>query len=186
MRLLFIATCVSLCHAASSAFGQRPTPIALWEFNSPSDAPFCQINGKASEGEVILFAGTENYFDKKAKIRRDVVDLILRKPTWRIPAGTAITATMAFSDGTSMKLIGTGQETDVQFYLTETTLKPWLHGFTSGKTATITFGSGNEPIWRLELQGTTPAVSAMYNCVQSNQLALPPPLGTPRTATQPF
>jgi hypothetical protein len=193
VRLATIVACALLCSGIPSAFADHySSPDSVWEFNSPVDAPFCQIDGKSSEGSVSLFAGphvskphpdspmVENVYTSP------YVALTLSKPTWDIPVNTRITALMSFSDGTSLTMTGTGTEHSVSFEFKEATLKPWIHGFTSAKTGSIAFAGGDEPVWNLELHGTTPAVTAMYHCVQGNELQVPAPLGTPTKATQPF
>lgn len=174
MRKLAFALAL-MAGGVSTAFSQTATPPSAWEFNTPADAPVCQIDGATSQGHVVLRA---------AGNAPDVVRLVLTKRTWRIPSGTDVTALMAFSEGSVLRLAGRGEDASVVFDLTAATLKPWLHGFTAGSTATITFAEGNEAPWAMDLRGTTRVVNALYECVQANSLRMPAPLGTP--PTQPF
>ena len=174
MRNLAFALAL-MAGGVSIAFSQTATPSSAWEFNTPADAPICQIDGATPQGHVVLRA---------AGNAPDVVRFVLTKRTWRIPNGTDITAVMTFSEGSVLRLAGRGEDTSVVFDLTAGTLKPWLHGFTAGNTGTITFAEGNEAPWAMDLRGTTRVVNALYECVQANSLRVPAPLGTP--PTQPF
>lgn len=150
MRKLMFALAFA-AGGAGNAFGQMTIPSSAWEFNTPADAPICQIDGTTPQGHVVLRAAGDT---------PDVVRLVLTKRTWRIPNGTTITALMTFSEGSILRLAGRGEDTSVVFDLTAATLKPWLHGWKywydhlcGGKRGAVDDGppghdaGGERPLW---------------------------------------
>ncbi len=146
-----------------------------WRFTRLDRGSGCQIDGFTKPGHTVIVASAEH---------PGVVRLVLQKTSWRIPASTPVSASMSFSDNGSIPLTGTGDGTEITFDLTEATLKPWLHGFTTSPTGKVSFTSGNEPAWKLDLSGTPVIVNTLRKCVVDAKLDVPPPLAD--LPTQPF
>ncbi len=146
-----------------------------WKFSRMEGGSGCQIDGFTKPGHTVIAASAEH---------PGVLRLILQKASWRIPAGTPVSASISFSDGSTVSLDGVGSGSEIGFDLTDTTLKPWLHGFMSTPAGKISFTSGNEPAWKFDLSGTPVVVNTLRRCIADAKLNVPPPLA--ETPTQPF
>ena len=159
----------------TSALTPDPSPVAVgidpvpaWQVASSGFGPsaICELSGKAGTGILTLNAQADH---------AGMVRILLVKPTWRMPEDAPVRAIVTFSDQTKIALSGVGRGDHVVFELKDN-LRQWVHEFTAAKSGVIAFAAGSDQPWRLDLAGTSAAVTGMAECIRtSNMSNVPPP-----------
>lgn len=188
-----------ICHlivlvASLAAVGAAPAPsdMAVYYHAGSWDA----FSGQGDGGQPVCGIGSRNpaagsTFSMRLQIGGDNVVFIASKSGWNIPDGTQIPVVVqiGLERPWSEQAVGSGQR--VQWSLDNGTMQEFDAQFRGAASMTVTFPSGNEPPWVIELNGSTAASDAMGRCVTDLSRRAVPATATPapatdQGATQPF
>ena len=91
-------------------------------------------------------------------------------------AAASVPVTVTFSDGASLEEQGQIQQISLSLGFNSDTLKPWLHELTLAQTMTVTPANQAFSSVTISLAGTTPAITAMSECIKAHYIQnVPPP-----------
>lgn len=104
------------------------------------------------------------------------------KPSWSIPPGTRVAATMALA-GTSFSGAGTATASGntIEWTLRGDEIAAFERAFRAGQVMRLSFAQGSETPWIISLRGTSAMTSAFAGCVRAMDR-----LGAPAAPSQPF
>ena len=158
---------------AASSGGAPPAP---WLDRQTSDATgrACLISKEDGGFRITVTASSS---------APGTVTFTLERSDWSFAPATRGPVKFAFDDGATLTGIGTEISSGISLNFDATTLRPWMHHFTSAGLMTVSAAGGAVPAVPISLAGTTPAITAMSNCVKSTGLQdVPPPFTTVSTA----
>jgi hypothetical protein len=167
-RALAPALGLLLCLVVGAAAAQTRTigVFGAWEAfggTTRDDRPVCGVSSSFQDGR---------YFGIKYWQGQDRFTVQLIKPSWQIPAGTRIPVAVQFDQQGAWTATASGFPATssagafVEFTVPFARLDNFLREFRFASTASVTFQSGNEPMWRLSLNGSNAASTAMDDCVR--------------------
>jgi hypothetical protein len=156
------------------------------------------FSGRSGNAAVCGF-GTSNASDGRAlAVRMDVpgttVTFTASKPGWSIPDGTHIRVVMQIGLDTPVTEAAVGKDASVTWTMGAAALAGFQARFGAASSMTLTFPDGNEPPWRLSLNGSSAVTGTFNRCVadltqqmKSAASAGSSPAAVPSgQATQPF
>lgn len=155
------------------------------------------LSGTDGQNRLVCGMGTGNPTDGRSlEIRAVIGDPQLwftaSKPTWDIPPGTKVPVLMQEAGVVPWTLEAQGQGHRMTWVLPETEVDLFEGAFRAGSEMTISFPSGSEAPWRVELTGSNAVDNTFRRCVRdytaraaaAHPQAPTQPFGTP--STQPF
>lgn len=149
------------------------------------------MDGTVSGGMSCALAATADpggFINLEANTARPLVfQLHFERLAWSFPPGSTQIVSLSYA-GTSQRLVGASDGTEVSVVLDGATFKPFLHGFTASSTMTVAFPADPEHPWTVDLANTTAAVTALVQCTNEHGFTqLPAPFTpTPAAAAQTF
>lgn len=154
------------------------------------------FDGKNSQGQLICGMASEAAPDgRQLSIRRVIggngLMIYAAKPSWNIPPGTTIPASLQVGSETQFTVQGSGQANEVAFPIAPDQVVSFMGAFRSGEQMALSFPAGNEPPWTLSLAGSDAVNHTFERCITdlSARAGVPvggPPFGPEAPGTQPF
>jgi hypothetical protein len=180
------ATCLSLAAPACAA-------INVYDHAGAWDA----FDGQAKDGKPLCGVGSENPADGRSfSISKEIgatdTTVLARRPTWKIPPGTRMPVVVQLGLQRPWVAQATGRGNTVEWTMDAAAAGAFDAQFRNAPSMTVTFPSGNEKPWIIELNGSTAVSNAMRRCVVDLARQAPAPLPPAASAapaqppTQPF
>lgn len=189
MRLHLLLPAAAL---AASLAGSARANVTIYYHAGGWDA----FDGQGSDGHPLCGVGSRNPADGRSfsmsyEIGSDNVHFITSKPTWNIPNGTSIPVVVQVGLDRPWPEQAVGNGHDVRWTLDRAAMQQFDSEFRRASQMTVTFPSGNEKPWIIELTGSTAASNAMGRCITdlARRAAAPQPAATApaqQDTTQPF
>ena len=155
------------------------------------------FNGPGDNGQPVCGVGSRNpadgrTFSMRFQLGADDVTFIASKPGWNIPGGTQMPVVVQIGLERPWAEQGVGSGQRVQWSLDRNAVQEFDAQFRRAASMTVTFPSGSEQPWVIELNGSTAVSNAMGRCVtdmarQGGAPAQPASAPAPgQGTTQPF
>lgn len=190
---LDLPLCAVVCAACLALAAPARAAINVYYRAGAWDA----FDGQAPDGKPLCGVGSENpsdgrSFSMSVEIGGATTTFLARKPAWKIPAGTHIPVVVQLGLQRPWVAQATGHGDTVEWTMDPADEAAFEAQFRGAPSMTVTFPSGTEQPWIIELNGSTAVSNAMRRCVVdlARQATVAQPAATPaapaQPATQPF
>jgi hypothetical protein len=150
------------------------------------------FDGQAENGQPLCGIGSENpadgrSFSMSVQIGGTDTTFLVHKPGWKIPQGTRIPVVLQLGLQRPWVEQATGNGDKVEWTMDQADAAAFNAQFRGAESMTVTFPSGNENPWIIELNGSSAVSNALRRCVidLAQRAATPPQAAAPAAPTQP-
>jgi hypothetical protein len=149
-----------------------------------SAGQWAAFSGTGADNQPVCDMATTGADGRRITIQQNTgetgLQMLLAKPSWNIPAGTAIDVAVQIDRNATSALHGIGKGSEVNVELTFGQAVPLMRMIRSGQVVRVFFPGGDEPMWSGGLSGTSAVMAAFNDCRSSMAPA------AAAAATQPY